>query len=178
VAPLTVAVVVLVPGPLGRRLNGLRRDFDPEGLERIPAHIPLVSPFEAEPPLQPLERRCWEVCHRTPPFWVELGALAVDEARGLLYTEVASGGEELTALRNGLLEAFDRPWDEEAGYTPEVVVAQPERRLDLDLMRSQAASRRPEASFYLERSELMARYPDGTWYERDFYTLDRAVVRA
>jgi len=35
-----------------------------------------------------------------------------------------------------------------------------------------------DAPFFLERVELMTQYPGGSWYERDFYTLDRAVTPA
>ena len=173
-----MALVVLIPGPLGRRLSRLRDRFDPEADRELAAHVPLLGPFQARPSFLPLEQHCWRACHETAPFSVELGELAFDEGGGLLYFEVASGSNELRALREALLEGKYAPHREDAAYEPRAVVGRLARRDDLVLGDCEEAATRSGRSFYLERIELMAQYPDGAWYERDFYTLDRAATRA
>ncbi len=173
-----MALVVLMPGPLGRRLSRLQRRLDPEGQGRLPAHIPLVGPFRAQPSFLPLEQHCWEVCHRTVPFWVELGPLAVGQDEGLVYSDVTSGRDGLSALRQALLTGKYAPPHDEALYEPHALVARLVRRDDLALAQWETDAAKTHVSFFLERIDLMAQYPDGTWYERDYYTLDRAVTTA
>ena len=168
-----MAIIVPIPGPLGRRLNRLRRLLDPAGREALPAHVPLVGPFQARPPFLPLEQHCWRACHRTAPFSVELGPLAVDEEERLVYAEVAP--DRLVALREALLTGKDAPPGRRAPFQPRALVARLELDADLALAQWETAAAEARASFYLERIGLMARYPDGAWYERDSYTLDRAV---
>lgn len=173
-----MAIVVLIPGLLGRRLNDVRRRLDPEGQGRLPAHIPLVEPFRAQPSFLPLEQHCWQVCHDIVPFWVELGPLLVDQDEGLVYSEVTSGRDRLTALRQALLTGKYAPPRDQAPYTPRALIAQVERPDDLALAQWERAAAMTHVSFFLERINLMAQYPDGAWYQRDFYTLNRAVTTA
>ena len=145
----------------------------------MPPHIPLVGPFEAEPPFLPLEQHCWEVCHRAAPFTVELAPPAVDEERQLVSREVVSGGEQLLELRQALLAGKYAPPDDSSAYQPRCVVSRLERREDLAPAQQEVAEAAPSsASCLVERVELMARYPNGDWYERDFYTLDAGVAKA
>jgi hypothetical protein len=178
VAATTVAVVAVIPGPLGRRLAALRRRLGVEDGSSLPAHIPLVGPFLAEPPFLPLEQHCWRVCHETAPFDVELGPLAVDEEEGFVYAEIASGREQLVALREALLTGAHAPSSDATAYTPRAVVAHLQRADDIAPAERELAGTVTDAPFFLERVELLAQYPDGSWYERDFYTLDWAVTPA
>lgn len=175
----TMAIVIFVPGAFGRRLALLQRRIEGEGRGRLPPHIPLLGPFEAAPPLLPLEQHCWEVCHRIAPFPVELSPPVVDEERRLVSCEVVSGEGQLVQLRQALLKGKYAPPSEAGPYGPLCVVARLEREQDLVPARREVAEAAPvAASCLLERVELVAQYPDGSWYERDFYTLDAAVASA
>ncbi len=173
-----MAIVALIPSGLGRRLNRLRHELGPDGEGDPPAHIPLVEPFRAEPSFLPLEQPCWRVCHDAAPFWVELGPLAVDPGERLVYAEVPSGGERLAALREALLTGQDAPPRDDTVYQPRAAVARLKRPGDVALAERETVGVETTPAFFLERVELMAQYPDGAWYKRDFYTLDRAVTRA
>lgn len=173
-----MSIVVSIPGPLGRWLNQSRRRLEPEDSGRLPPHIPLVAPFPAQPPFLALERHCWRVCHEIAPFWVELGQLAVDEGEHTLVAEIASGREAILSLREALLMGEDAPPDDGPAYEPRAFIACLEQPRDVALARSEASAPLPSPAFFLERIELMAQYADGGWYERDFYTLDRAAARA
>ncbi|MEX1255607.1 MAG: 2'-5' RNA ligase family protein [Dehalococcoidia bacterium] len=178
-AATTMAIVACVPGAFGRRLAQLQRRIEGEGRGRMPPHIPLLGPFEAGPPFLPLEQHCWEVCHRAAPFTVDLAPPAVDEERRLLSCEVVSGDEQLVELRQALLAGKYAPPADGDAYQPRCVIARVERPDDLAPARQEVAEAAPSAaSCLVERIELMARYPSGEWYERDFYTLDAAAARA
>lgn len=171
-----MAIVALVPGALGRHLDRLRRRLDPEGEGGLPAHIPLVGPFRARPSFLPLEQHCWQVCHEAAPFGVELGRLVLGGAEGIARLEIASGGDQLAALREAFLTGKYAPPRNGAPYEPCAVVGRVVCRDELALAQWKEAVAQLGPSFLLERIDLMAQYPNGAWYGRDFYTLDRAVA--
>ena len=173
-----MAIVVLIPGPLGRRLNGLRRRLRADGGAGLPAHIPLVGPFRAEPSFLPLEQHLQAVCHETAPFEAQLGPLAIDEEQLLIYADVASGRGSLRALREALLTGRYAPPRDDAPYLPRAVLGRLERQEDIGFAREEMVVVAAGAPFFVQRVDLMARYPDGAWYERDFFTLDRTVSLA
>jgi hypothetical protein len=140
------------------------------------AHIPLVGPFESEPPFLPLEQHCYDVCHKTAAFGVEPGAAEVDAAARLVYAELRSGGDELGALREALLTGRYAPPRGDREYRPRVHIARLDNEEDVELAQRETGGLEPAGSFFVERIDLMAQYPDGSWYERDFYTLDRAAA--
>jgi hypothetical protein len=178
VATTTMAIAALIPDPFGRRMNRLRRRIGPYGDDGMPPHIPLVAPFRVQPSFLPLEQHCWQVCHDSVPFEVELGSLLMDEDEGLAYYSVASGGDRLAALRDALLAGKYAPPRDEGHYQPRAVVARVGYPDEFAVAQREENTAGASVSLSLERIELMAQYPDGTWYERDFYTLDRAIASA
>lgn len=175
-AATTMAIVVPIPGAPGERLSKLRRVFELEDGGAMPAHIPLAGPFETTPPFLPLEQHCYDVCHKTAAFWVEPGPAEVDAAERLVYAELRSGGDELVALREALLTGRYAPTRSDAEYRPRVHIARLESKEDVELAQRETEGLAHAGAFFLERIAMMAQYPDGSWYERDFYTLDRAAA--
>ncbi len=175
-----MAVVVLFAGALGRRFGGWRREYDPIGADRLPPHIMLSSPFAAEPPLLPLERHLWRVCHGFPPLTLELLALRSDRSSGrLIYVEIGSGADELAALREALHTGPLARLREEPAPAPRVVIAEPESDTALDRAYRELLALHEPASYEVDRVWLMTQQPDGSWYARDYFTLDAAYgVRA
>ncbi len=173
-----MAIVAAIPGSVGDRLARLQRRLDAEGLNGLAPHIPLVGPFQAWPSFLPLEQHCWQVCHRCSPFDVRLEAPAVDEEQRLVVAGVASGKEGLLALREALLVGKYAPPRDAGGYHPRAVIARLKQEEDVVVGERETPLVDTDLSFSLERVELMARYPDGTWYQRDFYTLDGALTKA
>ncbi len=173
-----MAIVALVPDPVGRHMNRLRRKLDPDGQFSMAGHIPIVCPFALWPSFLPLEQHCWRVCHETVQIAVELGALVLEDEGGLAYCDIVTGRDELLTLRQRLRSGkYAAPADEGSGE-PRAVVGRVSYRDEVALAQWEEFATKPNRSFLLERIDLMAQYPDGTWYERDFYTLDRAVTRA
>ncbi len=159
-------------------MNRLRRRVGRSGDGGMPPHIPLVAPFQAQPSFLPLEQHCWQVCHDTAAFAVELGPLLFDEDEELACYDVTSGADSLMALREVLLTGRHAPPRDDGDYRPRVVVARVAYPDEMKVVQREEEADKPDLSFSLKRVELMARYPDGTWYERDFYTLDRVVTTA
>ena len=171
-----MALVAVVPEKLGERLGRLQRALDPAGPEQLPPHIPLAGPFEVAPPFLPLEQHCWRSGHENARGWVELGPVVIEG--GVAALPVTSGREQLAGLRAALLGgAYPLP-EEDGPYEPRAVVGRSAVRDDFAVATFEEQTGGPNGrTFLLERFELMARYPDGSWYQRDFYTLDRAVAR-
>jgi 2'-5' RNA ligase len=178
VALITMAIAVYVPGAFGRRLAQLQRRLAAGQPRELPPHIALVGPFEAAPPFLPLEQHVWEACHYGEPFDVELAPPRVDQDEPLICCDIVSGAGRLGALREALLQGKYAPPRESDTYQPRCVVARIERSEDLEPARREVAGVDVSATFTVERIELVARYPNGEWYERDFYTLDAAVTAA
>lgn len=175
-----MAVVVLFSGALGRRLGGWRREYDPVGADRLPPHIMLSSPFVAEPPFLPLERHLWRVCHGFPPVTLELGALRCDRSPGRhIYVDVGSGADELAALRDALHTGPLARLRDEPAPPPRVVIAEPGSDAALESAYRQLLAMHEPASYEVDRVWLMTQQPDGSWYARDYFTLDAGYgVRA
>jgi len=172
-----MAIVAIIPDKLGKLLATLQGALDPDEPEPVPPHVPLVAPFEVEPPFLPLERHCWSAGHEMSPFSVELGDLVIDDEVALAWLPVVSGAERIAALRERLLAG---PYPVPAGDEPFEVRALAARvsfHDELAITKFREQTYGPGyRTLYLERFELMARYATGSWYQRDFYTLDRAVT--
>lgn len=166
---LSLTVVVLFEGAVGGSLERWRQLYDPLGADRMPSHLTLVAPFPTEPPLLlGLERHIWAVCHASPPLRLGLGDVARDN--GLIYVDVAAGGPELARLRDAL---HTGPLAGQAGpFRPRVVVAEPAGERDLALASRQLPGLAVRESYQVDRLHLMATHADGSWYVRDFFTLD------
>lgn len=173
-----MAIVALIPDPLGRGLARLGSLVDPENWKRLAPHIPLVGPFQARAPFLPLEQHCQRVCHRTAPFSVDLDLPVVDEGERLVSAEIISAEEDLVGLREALLVGRYAPPHDGTEYRPRALIARVADEADMAVARREATAIDLELSFQVERVELMAQYPDGSWYERDFYTLDGVVTAA
>ncbi|MEX2157955.1 MAG: hypothetical protein WEB04_00965 [Dehalococcoidia bacterium] len=173
-----MALVVAVPGTVGRLLGRLQGGLDPGVGLALPPHIPLIEPFVAEPPFLPLEQFCWRTGHEQPSFWIELGELVLDEDAQLARLAVVSGSEHLVALRDALLERRFTGEQPET-FEPAAIASRIVFRDELAIAAYRERSDGPgDTRCFVERFQLMSRYPDGSWYERDFYTLDRAVAPA
>jgi hypothetical protein len=176
--PATMSLVVAVPGKPGQLLGRLQGGLDPGVGFAMPPNIPLIGPFVAEPPFLPLEQFCWRIGHERPPFWIELGELELDEDARLARLAVVSGSEDLVALRNAFVES-GFIGDQPEAFELVAIASRIVFRDELAIANYQADSSGPgDRRGFVDRFQLMSQYPDGSWYERDFYTLDRAVATA
>jgi hypothetical protein len=166
-----MAIVSAVSGALGKRLQELQRWLDPDSAGAMPPHIPIVGPFDASPSFLPLEQHVQQVCRETAPFDVSFGELVIGEQEAHLRLERGQAG--LEALRGALLDGKYAPRVKGQTYEPRAIAGRVVEQAGGAVERwySKAVS----GDYLLQRVELMARYPGGEWYERDFYTLDKAA---
>ncbi len=168
---LSLTVAVLFEGGVGRGLERWRRFYDPVGADRIPAHLTLVAPFAAQPPLLALERHLWTVCHSWSPIWLELGDVRRDA--DLFYVDLTAGGPELARLRDGLCTGPLAAQTREAGaFQPRLILAEPADDRELAVASRTLLGNRVRGSYEVKRVHLMAAHADGSWYVRDYFGLD------
>jgi hypothetical protein len=155
-----------------RALRSLRvRDLD-----GLPPHLPLLGPFEAQPSLLPLEQHCWEVCHRAAPFEISFGAPTIDLETRVVSAPLVHGTGQLAELREALLTGkYAPPRTSATTAEPRALFFQVEAE-DVPWAQERLAEIALDAPATVEQVDLMAQYPDGTWYRREFWTLDGVVT--
>lgn len=123
-ARLRLGVVLLVPSPVDREIDALRRAVGDGTYGRVPAHLTLV------PPVNVRVDRCDDAlallraaAGATRPFRVDLGAPTTFlPDNPVLYLPVSGGADELAAVRDRVFkDPFARPltWP----FVPHVTVA-------------------------------------------------------
>ena len=159
---LRLGVALLIPPPLDREVDALRRAVGDGALGRVPAHVTLVPPVNVrserlEEALAVLRR----AAAATRPFTVSLGAPATFlPDNPVLYLPVGNGGEAVTALRDRvfvdpLARALTWP------FVPHVTVADdapPER-----IAAARAALGAFGAVVTFDRVHLLQEHPGRVW---------------
>lgn len=95
-----VGVVLLVPSPYDREIDGLRRACGETALERVPPHITLVPPVNVrEEALADALRVVREAASACRPLWLELGPPATFlPTTPTVHLAVGGHDEEVAAL--------------------------------------------------------------------------------
>jgi hypothetical protein len=163
-----MSIVSIVPGALGKRLQELQRWLDPDSTGTTLPHLPIVAPFASSPPFLPLEQHIQDVCRGTAPFELSLGSLVLDGAEA--HLPIQGGVAELSLLRRKLLTGKYAPDASDNDGGQRAVIGR--ARETAGAIEEWEQKRPPSLTYLLQRIELMAQYPDGAWYERDFYTLE------
>lgn len=115
------ALVIYIPGALGKFLDDLRRELAPSYNPH--AHVSVLPP-------RPLAVSCEEAADKVrtliegaPPFSVELTDIEIFRMTNVIYLEIGHGERELRDMHramNGGPLAFDEPFT----YHPHVTLAQ------------------------------------------------------
>ncbi|MEA2826059.1 MAG: hypothetical protein QOG43_498 [Actinomycetota bacterium] len=119
-----VGVVLLVPAPIDREIDALRRAVGDGTYGRVPAHLTLVPPVNVrEDRFDDALALLRAAAGATRPFTVELGGPATFlPDNPVLYLPVRAGGDEVAAVRERVFkEPLARPltWP----FVPHVTVA-------------------------------------------------------
>lgn len=161
-ARMRLGVALLVPPPLDREVDGLRRAVGDGALGRIPAHLTLVPPVNVrterlDDALAVLRR----AAAATRPFTVTLGPPATFlPDNPVLFLRVGAGGEAVTALRQRVFaEPLARPltWP----FVPHVTIADdasPER-----IAAAEAGLAAYAAVVTFDRVHLLQEQPGRVW---------------
>ena len=119
-----VGVVLLVPAPIDREIDALRRAVGDGTYGRVPAHLTLVPPVNVrEDRFDDALALLREAAGATRPFTVELGAPTTFlPDNPVLYLPVTAGADEVLAARDRVFkDPFARPltWP----FVPHVTMA-------------------------------------------------------
>src|SRR5664279_3998342 len=115
------ALVIYIPGPLGKFLDDLRRELVPGCNPH--AHVSLLPPRPLAVDWQVASDQVRSITDRWTPFEVELTGIEIFPVTDVIYIEVGAGASELrrihTAMNAGPL-GFQDPFP----YHPHITLAQ------------------------------------------------------
>ncbi|MEA2932464.1 MAG: hypothetical protein QOI56_1249 [Actinomycetota bacterium] len=159
---LRLGVVLLVPSPVDREIDALRRAVGDGTYGRVPAHLTLVPPVNVrDDRMDDALVLLREAAGATRPFRVELGAPTTFlPDNPVLYLPVRSGAEEVLVARDRVFrDPFARPltWP----FVPHVTVADemsPER-----IVAAQEALSAFHTAIDFDRVHLLEEGPGRVW---------------
>jgi 2'-5' RNA ligase len=115
------ALVIYIPGALGRFLDDLRRELVPHYNPH--AHVSVLPPRPLSVAWQKASDDARVVLEACPPFDVELAAVDTFPITDVIYLKVDAGAAELRRLHRSMSQGplvFDEPFP----YCPHVTLAQ------------------------------------------------------
>ena len=172
------ALVVYIPGILGRYLDDLRRELIPNYNPH--AHVSVLPPRTLQVDWQEASAQARQLTEAWAPFDVELTDVQVFPATEVVYLGVGAGAAELSnlhhAMNHGALQ-FNEPYS----YHPHITLAQeipPEHR---NAVRELACRRwrefRGPRTFRADRAVFVQNTVNHCWIDLAEYTLGVVPVR-
>jgi 2'-5' RNA ligase len=115
------ALVIYIPGPLGKFLDDLRRELVPHYNPH--AHVSVLPPRPLSIAWQQASDNARMVLEACPAFDVELAEVHTFPITDVIYLEVGAGASELRRLHR-IMSAGPLSFDEPFPYYPHVTLAQ------------------------------------------------------
>ena len=122
----TLGIAIEVPAPLGERIDEARRGYEP-GHHRMPAHITLIPPFDAdEDAVLGIRQHLAAVARQQAPFTIAIAGVGTFlPTSPVVFAQVSEGADACerlaAALRTGPLAIESR-----FAYHPHVTLAHTE----------------------------------------------------
>lgn len=119
----TLGIAIEVPAPLGERIDAARRGYEP-GHHRMPAHITLIPPFDAdEDAVLGVRQHLAAVAGQHAPFTIAIAGVGTFlPTSPVVFARVSAGTEQCerlaSAIRTGPLAIESR-----FAYHPHVTLA-------------------------------------------------------
>ena len=132
------ALVIYIPDPLGRFLDGLRRELVPH--DNPHAHVSVLPPRPLAVDWRQASAQVREAARAWQPFDVELKEIGIFPVTNVIYLELGAGEAELRCMHaatNAETLAFAEPFV----YHPHVTLAQDIPQGEVDRLRETAARR-------------------------------------
>jgi 2'-5' RNA ligase len=117
----TYALVIYIPDPLGRFLDDLRRELVPGCNPH--AHVSVLPPRSLGADWRAASQQVQAFTAGRQPFPVELGEVGIFPETNVIYIQLRSGEDELSAMHDALNDnalTFEEPF----AYHPHVTLAQ------------------------------------------------------
>jgi 2'-5' RNA ligase len=172
------ALVIYIPGPLGKFLDDLRRELVPEYNPH--AHVSLLPPRPLAVDWRLASDQARALADRWVPFEIELTGIAVFPVTDVIYIELGTGAAELRrmhgALNAGLLK-FQDPFP----YHPHITLAQ-ELPSELAPSAGELARRRwreypGHRGFRVEQAVFVQNTLNNCWIDLAEYTLEGSPAK-
>jgi len=172
------ALVIYIPGELGRFLDDLRRELVPHYNPN--AHVSVLPPRTISGSWETASEQARLLTEGYAPFDVQLTELQVFPVTEVIYLEVGGGADDLRrmhrAMNAGPLE-FNEPFT----YHPHITLAQEIRHEDLPAMHALAQQRwaeyRGERTFRADRAVFVQNTRADCWVDLAEYSLGRMAVK-
>jgi 2'-5' RNA ligase len=171
------ALVIYIPGPLGRFLDDLRKELVPHYNPH--AHVSVLPPRSLAVEWRTASDQARALLGAESVFEVELTSLGVFPATDVLYLEVGAGAAELRklneAMNHGPLQ-FPEPFQ----YHPHITLAQGVLHEDVprlcDLARHRWREYQGPRTFRAERAVFVQNTIDDVWLDLAEYFLGVGAV--
>ena len=172
------ALVIYVPDPLGRFLDGLRRELVPH--DNPHAHVSVLPPRPLREEWRVASAQVRTLTDAWSPFEIELTSVAVFPVTDVVYLELGAGASELrrmhAAMNRSVLD-FVEPFT----YHPHLTLAQEIAPGEVDRLREIAVRRWHEypgpRRFRAERAVLVQNTLNNLWIDLAEYALGAVAVR-
>jgi 2'-5' RNA ligase len=172
------ALVIYIPGPLGRFLDDLRRELVPHSNPH--AHVSVLPPRPLAVDWRTASDEVRSVLGVWTSFEIELTGISVFPVTDVVYIQLGSGAEELrrmhAAMNSGSL-AFHEPF----AYHPHVTLAQEIPNSDVPPVCQIAEDRwreyRGPRSFRADQAVFVQSTIGNCWMDLAEYSLASVVVR-
>jgi 2'-5' RNA ligase len=115
------ALVIYIPGPLGRFLDDLRRELVPAYNPH--AHVSVLPPRPLPPNWEEASNQARALIEGRPPFSVELSEISIFPVTNVVYLEIGKGAAELVGMHGAMCHGALR-FDEPFAYHPHITLAQ------------------------------------------------------
>ncbi len=171
------ALVMYIPGPLGRFLDDLRLELVPHCNPH--AHVSVLPPRPLSVDWATASEWARALTEGRSPFDLELDSVEIFPATDVIYIEIGAGAAELRALHaamnTGAL-AFEEPFE----YHPHITLAQDICHEDVprlaELARRRWAEYRGSRWFRAERAAFVQNAGDNRWIDLAEYALGTVTV--
>ncbi len=172
------ALVVYIPGALGRFLDDLRRELVPHYNPH--AHVSVLPPRPLAVEWQTASEQARALTEGWPVFEVQLTEIQVFPVTDVIYIEVGGGASELFHM-HAAMNRTDLAFDEPFPYHPHITLAQeiPHERVEevVAVARLRWKEFQGPRSFRAERAAFVQNTLSNCWIDLAEYSLGTVTDR-
>jgi len=172
------ALVIYIPGPLGRFLDDLRRELVPHYNPH--AHVSVLPPRPLGVDWQAASDEARALVEGSAPFEIELTELQVFPVTEVIYLEVGAGTSDLRRM-HGAMNAGSLAFEEPFRYHPHITLAQelPHENVPAmhDLARRRWTEYQGSRSFRAEHAVFVQNTMTDCWVDLAEYALGAVSVK-
>jgi 2'-5' RNA ligase len=172
------ALVIYIPGPLGRFLDDLRRELVPHYNPH--AHVSVLPPRPLAVDWRAASDEARALVEGSESFEIELTALQIFPSTDVIYLEVGAGASDLRNM-HGAMNAGSLAFQEPFAYHPHITLAQdvPHEGVPAahELARRRWTEYRGSRSFRAERAVFVQNTMTDCWVDLAGYSLGAVSVK-